>query len=66
MTDPNDALDLTILHLHRDNLTDAQIARQTRQTRQRVTARRRRIITEDCLCDPTADAYWHPTRETPT
>jgi len=62
--DPADLLDLTILRLHRENLTDLQIARQTRQTRQRVTARRRSIITEDCLADPEAAAYWHSRKET--
>lgn len=56
--DLNDALDLTILRLHRENRTDLEIARITRQTRQQITARRRQIITEDCLADPTAHAYW--------
>jgi hypothetical protein len=64
---PDDALDLTILRLHRENHTDIRIARATRQSRQRVTSRRTRIITEDCLVDPTAHAYWHPhLKETPT
>lgn len=63
--DPNDDLDLTILRLHRENLTDTQIARAIRRTQQQVTARRRRIITEDCLVDPTAHDYWYSRKETP-
>lgn len=66
MDDPDDAIDLTILRLHRENRTDLQIARATRLSRQRVTARRRQIITEDCLHDPTAFIYWQATKETPT
>lgn len=64
-TDPEDILDLEILRLHKARMTDAQIARQLGQTRQRVTSRRARIITDDCLVEPIAETYWY-SPETPT
>jgi DNA-binding NarL/FixJ family response regulator len=65
MTRAEDDKTLRMLDLHQRGHSAASIARALNMTRTAVQNRISRVVTEDCLHDPTAAAWWQATRRRP-